>query len=665
MENSLSLYRYALERSRFAGFLIDRRVRWQERNTASQDVRRGRRNCVVAIDRKVLFGAAASRARRAGTPALRHDYSRMQAGYCTDQVLAQHCSFDFSEHKLRLATEVAGIGLFEYAVSSDELTWNDTMRRHFGLPPEAPVSTQTFLLGIHPEDRERVWSTVQAAYTPDGSGRYRAEYRTVGLADGKERWINSTGQVFFDGRGQPLRLIGSAIDITERRLAENMVREASLRDALTGLPNRALLFDYGERVLASAERLGQDVAIFFLDLDGFKSINDLHTHEAGDKLLQQVALRLCSCTRQEDIVCRLGGDEFILVLPRVGEASAPLRLAESILQQLVRPFEIGSLSVQVSASIGVSLYGKHGNNLETLIRCADLAMYAAKKHGRNMVQLYTEGLDERAKDRLQLEMRLRNAVHSGAMVLFYQPIVTIDSGELVGAEALVRLPRDSAAAVGPDSFIPVAESTGLIERIGDWVAHEACRQHRRWCEQGLPPLTIAINVSPVEFRQASFATRLFNTVRESGIDPQFLQIEVTESTLMDDLNDTIRTLNDIKSLGIKIALDDFGTGYSSLSYLGSLPLDKLKIDKSFIRSIESSEINQAITEAIIGLAKNLKLKVVGEGIESRSAMDYLRKAGCDQAQGYLFSEPLSGPDFAHWYAGYTGKGRLQATPSSA
>ncbi|HYD80258.1 MAG TPA: EAL domain-containing protein [Paucimonas sp.] len=560
-----------------------------------------------------------------------------------------------SAEKLRLATEVTGIGLFEYFPKTGEVIWTETLKRLFGLPRDAAVTYDLFLNGIHPDDRARVQALLQDAVRPGGSGRYHAEYRIIGLRDRKERWISATGQTFFDLNGEAVRMIGSSIDITDRKLSEKRAREASQHDSLTGLPNRALLFEYCNHLLAMAGRHYTGGAVLFIDLDRFKAVNDLYGHDVGDKLLQEVARRLLLCVRKEDVVSRLGGDEFIVVLPRIDSSHGPMTVAQNILNQIGQPIDVGSVTLSVSPSIGISLFPTHSDDLETLIRCADLAMYAAKKAGRNNFQLYTPGLDESAHDRLRLEVRLKHALGENGFTLFYQPIVDLGTGRLSGVEALARLRTEDGSWMYPEDFIPVAESAGLIGRLGDWVAAEACRQCRRWRDAGLPPISVAINVSPTQFHERAFVKQLSETVRAAGIEPSCLQIEITEATVMDNLPDAIETLKELKRLGVRIAIDDFGTGYSSLSQLSNLPLDKLKIDQSFIQRIEQSESNQLIAGTIIGLGHNLKLQVVGEGIESEQAMDYLRDRGCDQAQGYLLSMPMQANEFEAWYRARLGR----------
>jgi diguanylate cyclase (GGDEF)-like protein/PAS domain S-box-containing protein len=554
--------------------------------------------------------------------------------------------------KLQLAIEVAEVGLYDYSLTTNELVWTDTLKKQFGLPLNAPVTREMFFAGIHPDDRERIRTTIEEMSDPESGGHYQYEYRAIGLLDRQERWLVSRGQFFYE-EGKPVRQIGATVDITERKKAEEALRQAGHHCPLTGLPNRALLAEFTEHLFAMAERDGADSAVLFVDLDRFKPINDLYGHEVGDKVLLEVARRLRVCTRKEDIVSRLGGDEFIVMLPHVDTSSDPQTVAQHIIDRIAQPFQIGTLQLHISASVGISLFPKHGKELEALIRCADLAMYAAKRSGRNTYKVYIPGDEERSSAQLQLEVHLKHALESNGMTLFYQPIMDINTGQLVGVEALIRLVGVQGNLLTPDQFIPIAEAAGLIDKLGHWVAHEACRQHQAWRASGLPPFPIAINVSALEFRQRAFPAHLAQAIEASGIDPSCLQIELTESAVMENITEAVATLNEIRAMGIRISLDDFGTGYSSLSYLSTLPLDKLKIDQSFIRKLDTSHSSQAITDTIIGLGRIMNLQVVGEGIESVPAMEYLRAHGCNQAQGFLYSKPLPANEFESWYRSRT------------
>lgn len=468
-------------------------------------------------------------------------------------------------------------------------------------------------------------------------------------------WIHARGEAVRDEKGEVIALRGMIQDITERkhaemllRASEEKLRNAALHDPLTGLPNRALVMDYCGRLLAAAQRGHAGGALLFIDLDRFKPINDLYGHDTGDRVLREVSRRLVACTRQEDLVGRLGGDEFVIVLPHVdGVHHRAATVAQHVVASVSEPILVDALEVSVSPSIGISYFPDHAANVSALIHTADLAMYQAKQAGRAGYQFYTPELDRRAEEVLVVETRLRNALKNGGLTLHYQPVIDLKNGKLIGAEALVRL-VDAGEAIGPDRFIPIAESAGLIGQLGEWVAAEACRQHAAWAQAGIR-IAIAINVSPLQFRQRAFAETLGSIIVESGIDPTCLEIEVTESAIMENIDEAVEILNRIKSFGVRVALDDFGTGYSSLSSLTSLPLDKLKVDQSFVRRLGRDQASRTVTEAIIGLGRSLRLSVHSEGIESEDTLLFLEERGCNQAQGYWFSQPLPPAEFVHWY----------------
>ncbi|WP_170162344.1 EAL domain-containing protein [Caldimonas tepidiphila] len=463
-------------------------------------------------------------------------------------------------------------------------------------------------------------------------------------------WVRITASAVSDPHTGCFKYNVSIVeDITAHREAEQRARDAALHDPLTRLPNRRLVFEYAEHVLAAASRHHRQGAFLFIDLDRFKPINDLYGHEVGDRLLEEVARRLLGCVRHEDLVGRLGGDEFLIVLPHLDAAHHAAAVAHHVIDRISQPVRIRELSVSVTPSVGISCFPQHGLDADALVHAADLAMYRAKQGGAGSYEIYTPELALQADRMSSLEARLKRALQRRELVLHYQPVVNMRSGRPTGAEALLRIADGDSAPVGPDRFIPVAEAAGLIGPLGEWVAAEACRQHAAWRAEGLPPVTIAINVSPLQFRQRAFAQRLVAIVREHGIDPACFQVEVTESTVMDSVPEAIETLQALKSAGIRVALDDFGTGYSSLSHLSQLPLDKLKVDQSFVRRLEHDRASRAITDAVIALGRTLDMEVVGEGIESDSARAYLCEHGCEQGQGYLFSRPLPPQEFAAWY----------------
>jgi len=447
---------------------------------------------------------------------------------------------------------------------------------------------------------------------------------------------------------EPFGVCSFSIDITQQKKAEEKILHAARHDPLTGLPNRALIYELGLHLLGTARRNNGKAAVLFFDLDRFKPINDTYGHTAGDKMLKEVARRLSGAVRSSDLVGRLGGDEFIAILGIDSEADVS-RAALHLLNRLSEPYQIDTLELHTSPSIGISIYPNDGIEIDTLIRNADAAMYHAKSRGRNTFQFFTPEISTHTEKIFALEQKLRHSVRDHAFELVYQPIIDTQTMHVAGVEALIRWPQKSAAAMLPGQFIGAAETSGLINQIGEWVLQEACRQHQHWRKLGLPPMRIAINVSPIQFRSRDFQQRVGDAVLASGIDPSCVELEVTESTVMKQVEEAARTLASLKQLGLRIVLDDFGTGYSSLSYLSQFPIDKLKVDQSFIRHIDTDNRSLAITETVIALAKKLGVEVVAEGIESEEALDLLRERNCDLGQGFLISRPLSSEQFVEWY----------------
>ena len=558
-----------------------------------------------------------------------------------------------NEHTARLrdkdlelaeAHRLARFGTWYWDARTDVITTSESVPGILGGEVRSLAETRGSLLS------EETWLMVNEATqnaVAKGTG-YDLEV-ILNRPDGSSIWVNSKCQAVLNDRQEVVGLRGTVQDITERKQAQLRVQEAALHDPLTGLPNRALVFEYCGRLLAAARRNHSRGALLFIDLDRFKQVNDLHGHEIGDRLLKEVARRLLDCVRDEDLVGRIGGDEFVVVLPYIeAERHRVAVAAQHICNSLGQPFRIAGLELTISASIGISHFPDHASEVSTLLHTADLAMYLVKQSGRAHYQFYTPGLEERAEQALLLEIRLKQALKHGTLKLHYQPVIDIASGQLSGTEALVRLTDEHGIeSVGPAAFIPVAESAGLIGELGEWALQEACRQQRAWLDEGLK-IRIAINVSPLQFRQREFVERLNSIIASSGTDPAYIEIEVTESAVMENVDEAIELLKKIKSLGVKVALDDFGTGFSSLSSLSNLPLDKLKIDQSFVRRLERDQASRSVTEAIIALARSLNLQVVGEGIESEYALRYLGRQGCNLAQGYWFSRPLPPDEFLAW-----------------
>jgi len=568
-----------------------------------------------------------------------------------------------SQYRSALALKAGGTAVWELDVASRRLLpADDLLFAMLGYSPQELQTWADWMALVHEEDRSGVPRMIEAMI----EGRQESYWQEMRLRarDGSWRWVLSHAiAAERDEHGRAVRLIGTHTDITERRLAQEHARQAALHDTLTGLPNRALVFEYGSHLLAAARRNHGRGALLFIDLDRFKPINDIYGHETGDRVLQEVARRLLAGTRDEDLVGRLGGDEFVVILPFLdGDRLRAATVAQHLVDTISQPYPIDTIEVSLSPSIGISFFPDHAADISDLIHAADLAMYQAKQSGRATYHFYTPELDQRAEEAHSLEARVRHALRHGGLKLYYQPMMDIRSGGIAGAEALVRLCDREGDVIGPDRFIPIAESAGLIGELGEWVVSEACRQQGAWRHEGLE-VSIAINVSPLQFRQRDFADRLSGIIAEAGIDPSRLEVEVTESAIMDNLDEAIKVLDRIKALGVKVALDDFGTGYSSLSRLTSLPLDKLKVDQSFVRRVASDQASRTVTGAIIALGHSLKLDVIGEGIESEEALRYLREHGCNQAQGYWFSRPLPAAEFARWCRQQQ-EARTSALPSS-
>ncbi|GLI37072.1 EAL domain-containing protein [Geobacter hydrogenophilus] len=435
-------------------------------------------------------------------------------------------------------------------------------------------------------------------------------------------------------------------EVEERSRAEERIRQMAYYDSLTGLPNRRLFNDRLRQSLALAQRHKRPLAVMFLDLDRFKLINDTLGHAVGDRLLMAVAKRLRNCCRREgDTVARQGGDEFIINLSAISDVKDAFTVAQKIIDVFRTPFVIDGHELFITTSIGISVYPHDGRSGDALVKNADVAMYRAKEQGRNNCQLFAPEMNARAFERLSLENDMRRALERDEFVLHYQPKVNVEHGQIACMEALVRWQHPTMGLVPPSRFIPLAEETGLIVPLGEWVLQTACRQNRAWQDAGYPTMQVAVNLSPRQLRQGDLAETVARVLAETGLAPGWLVIEVTESILMDDAEETIRTFRRLDRMGVRISIDDFGTGYSSLHYLKKFPVHTLKIDRSFVREIASNPDDEAIAGAVISMAKGLNLGVVAEGVETVEQMEVLRALNCRYMQGFLFSEPAPAEQF--------------------
>ena len=478
--------------------------------------------------------------------------------------------------------------------------------------------------------------------------------KTVGLTrqcilirrDGDEFAIEDSAAPIHDQHGVTTGAVIVFHDVSVARAIEAEMSHLAQHDTLTKLPNRTLLQDRLSQAITAAGRNGSRMAILFLDLDGFKHINDSLGHAIGDKLLQSVAKRLLASVRTSDTVSRIGGDEFVILLSEVTHAGDAGVKAGKVLAALKAPLEIDQHNLRVTASIGVTTYPEDGQETAMLIKNADLAMYQAKENGRNNYQFFEKDMNVRALERQSVEENLCFALDRDELVMHYQPKINLKTGEITGVEALIRWQHPERGLIGPLQFISVAEDCGLMLPIGNWVLRESCRQAKEWQDAGLRPIEMAVNVSSVEFRNEDFLEGVRAILEETGLSPHYLGLELTESVLMQHAKFTVPVLKKLKAMGVRLAIDDFGTGYSSLSYLRQFPIDTLKVDQSFVHGINADTDDATIINAVINMGSNLKHRVIAEGVETVEQVAFLQAHGCDEGQGYYFSRPVPAPQFA-------------------
>lgn len=556
-----------------------------------------------------------------------------------------------SEERLSLALKAAGLGTWYWDMAEDRIVWDDQMCLLSGLEPGTfPQGYQGFLALLHEEDRPRVEQDVSQTFTMEVP--YETRFR-VRWPDGTIRYLHTRGKLYRDHGGNPQRLTGVSWDVTEKELAESRLREneehlyfLAHHDVLTSLPNRRLLQDRMQHALAKARRNGGQAALIYFDLDRFKTINDSLGHAIGDRVLKEIASRLARQVRETDTVARLGGDEFVVILEQVEEAEKVATVAQKLLLELAREILVEEHRLYVTASAGISLFPTDSVDSEGLMKSAETAMYRAKERGKNTCQYFTPDMNARAWELLQLESGLRQALEQQQLVLHYQPQIDLTTGQLIGVEALVRWEHPERGVVPPGDFIPLAEETGLIVPIGEWVLRTACAQSRAWRQAGFSPMRMAVNISPRQFRQSDLIARVDEILRETGLEPSALELEVTEGMIMNDVEAAIATMEELGKMGVLLAIDDFGTGYSSLGYLKRFPIAGLKIDRSFVRDIPGDANDAQIAASVIALAHNMNLRVVAEGIETADQLSFLRDKGCEHGQGYYFSPPCSAEKLA-------------------
>jgi diguanylate cyclase (GGDEF)-like protein len=559
-----------------------------------------------------------------------------------------------SQASLTKAQRIARLGNWDFDVVSGTLLWSEGIYNILDASQNVAIpSFEVFLEWVHQEDRELVAKWFCEALTTGQMSNLN--YRIV-RRDGSPQYIQQQAEATMDEFGRVVSLSGTLQDITERRQSEEKVRQLAYFDSLTGLANRECFKEHLVQAIALARRNHRQLAILFLDLDNFKRINDTLGHNVGDLLLKAVATRLRSCVRTNDAImrfdavdsheqiARLGGDEFTILLSEVGSQGDVARVAKRILDTLAKPLTVGGHEVFITPSIGIAMFPQNGEDVESLLKHADMAMYYAKHCGKNLYKFYTESMKNAAIRRMTVENHLRKAIERDELTLHYQPQVDLMNGQICGAEALLRWDNVELGPVSPAEFIPLAEETGLIIPIGAWALRTACAQTKAWQDAGLALPRIAVNISVLQFVQTDFTDLVLQILNETGLSPHTLELEITESLLMKDAEGAIRTLGILKDHGVQFAIDDFGTGYSSLSYLKRFPIDRLKIDKAFVQDINADPDDAAITAAVIAMAGSMNLGVVAEGVETGAQLNFLQKKHCGEVQGYYLSKPLPTSD---------------------
>jgi diguanylate cyclase (GGDEF)-like protein/PAS domain S-box-containing protein len=560
-----------------------------------------------------------------------------------------------SEARLGLAQRIAKIGNWEWQPKTGQFSASSELCRLMGIRPQDFGGTlDAFLEAVAADDRDRVETALKRILTDRTP--CDIDHRIL-LPNGSEFIVNLQAEAVFDDQLKALTIVGTAQDISERKRSEREIHRLAYYDSLTGLPNRVLFKDRVTQAIAHARRYRYDLALLFLDLDRFKLINDTLGHNVGDLLLKHVADRLSDCVRHSDSIgrsmeiegthelARLGGDEFTVLLTNLKDVQDASKVARRILEALARPFLVSGHEIFVTVSVGIAIFPADGESVDVLLKNSDTAMYHAKEQGRNNFQYYSNAMNAAANERLILEAEVRHATERQEFVVYYQPQIDLHSGRLMGAEALVRWQHPQRGLLTPGEFLQAASDTGMIRTIDEWVLRTACRQCRTWQQRGLVVPSVSINVSNSLFHGATLVKAVEEAFAETGLAPDRLELELTESIAMRNVDTSIAVLQQLKAMGVQLAIDDFGTGYSSLSYLQRLPVNRVKIDQSFIRELLSRVQPLPIVRAIIAMAHSLQLEVLAEGVESETQRAILVAEGCDQAQGYLFGRPMPAADF--------------------
>lgn len=578
-----------------------------------------------------------------------------RAGEATKQLV-------HSQRRLADAQRLAQLGYWEWSIADNQVSWSERALLILGLTSEASTGSFSILLERVPEeDRSQVdaWLHDARAGQPVDSLKHR-----VTLPDGKTRYIYQQIEAVHDAQGRLTNLYGTLQDITLMHEAEEQIRHLAYYDSLTGLPNRVYFRQFLAHAINLAVRYGRIGALLFLDLDNFKRINDTLGHHTGDLLLSAVTQRIIGCLRGTDVVsfgeqrensahlARLGGDEFTILLPEIARPEDAAIVAERIQEAVSRPIQLTGHDVVTTPSIGITVFPKDTTSADDALRNSDIAMYHAKRAGKNAFCFFDAKMNEEALRRMTLEAALHQALENREFFLQYQPQMDIATGEILGVEALIRWESPDLGTIAPTDFIPLAEETGLIIPIGEWVLRTACRQAHEWIKSGTPIRHIAVNVSVRQFSQINFADTVAEILAETGLAAEVLELEMTESLLMKQADAAIEMLRKLKAIGVQLAIDDFGTGYSSLAYLKQFPIDRLKIDKVFIDDVDQDRDNAAIAKAVIAMAGSMDLRVTAEGVETPEQLNFLRSRTCNEAQGYFISRPISADQIPQFVVGH-------------
>ncbi len=553
--------------------------------------------------------------------------------------------------KLEIVSHTTNDGIWDWDLSAGKIDWST--RAHKILSPSSVKlnsAPRSFLRLVYPEDRRAIWQALKQVRSESDRQPIQVELRIGGQAEAdRQLWVHLAGDLVRNASGAAVRIIGSITDITEKKVNEERITQLAYWDSVTGLPNRMMFKDRLQEAIEERSQDGKKLAVMMIDLDRFKIVNDTLGHQTGDLLLQLASAKLQDCVGLHGIVSRFAGDEFIVLLSKIEGAEEINRVAERILHMLTKPFVLEGQEFYLSASLGACLYPNDAQDVDSLIRFSDLAMYYSKENGGNRLKVYTPALSSKRVERFNMETGLRYAMERGELTLNFQPQVSLTTGKVYGAETLIRWSSSDGKTIQPGEFIPLAEETGLIIPIGQWVLEQACRACREWIREGLPSLVISVNISALQFQMEDFPDIVSKVLKDTGIGPHNLCLEITEHTAVQNMEHSIRMLSQLVEIGVKIAIDDFGIGQSSLYWLKKLPVHIVKIDPSFIRNLTESTDDAAIAKAVIDMSHSLGLSVTAEGVETEGQLQRLQQLQCDRIQGFFTGRPMTSDQFIAYF----------------